>query len=66
MAYMVCNRWVWYYIGIEMFHKTLPEAQAGDSIGTLLRGIKREDLSRGMVMCAPGSLVTHTKAKAQV
>lgn len=49
-----------------MFHKSLEEAQAGDQLGVLVRGIKREDLRRGMVMCAPGTLKAHTKVKAQV
>ena len=40
---------------LEMFHKELPEGQAGDNLGALLRGVKREDLRRGMVLCAPGA-----------
>jgi elongation factor Tu len=52
--------------GIEMFRKTLDEGQAGDNIGVLLRGIEKEDLERGMVVAAPGSITPHTKFKAQV
>ena len=49
-----------------MFHKSLDEAQAGDQLGALVRGIKREELRRGMVLCAPGTVKAHTKFKAQV
>jgi len=52
--------------GIEMFRKLLDEAQAGDNIGALLRGIKREDIERGQVLCAPGTVTCHTKFTAQV
>ena len=52
--------------GIEMFRKLLDEGQAGDNIGALLRGIKREDIVRGQVLCKPGSLTCHTKFTAQV
>ena len=52
--------------GIEMFHKLLDEGQAGDNIGALLRGIKREDIVRGQVLCKPGSITCHTKFTAQV
>ena len=52
--------------GIEMFRKLLDEAQAGDNIGALLRGIKREDIVRGQVLCKPGSITCHTKFTAQV
>jgi elongation factor Tu len=52
--------------GIEMFRKLLDEGQAGDNIGALLRGIKREDIVRGQVLCKPGSLKCHTKFTAQV
>ena len=52
--------------GVEMFRKTLDEGQAGDNIGVLLRGIEKEDLERGMVVSAPGSITPHTKFKAQV
>ena len=52
--------------GIEMFRKLLDEAQAGDNIGALLRGIKREDLERGQVLTKPGTVTCHTKFTAQV
>ena len=52
--------------GIEMFRKLLDEAQAGDNIGALLRGIKREDVERGQVLVAPGSTTCHKKFTAQV
>ncbi|OGC80896.1 MAG: translation elongation factor Tu [candidate division Zixibacteria bacterium RBG_16_43_9] len=52
--------------GVEMFRKLLDEAQAGDNIGILLRGIEKEELERGMVVAAPGSITPHTKFKAEV
>ena len=52
--------------GIEMFHKLLDEAQAGDNAGILLRGIQRTDIERGQVLCKPGSIKPHTKFTAQV
>ncbi|XP_065055274.1 elongation factor Tu-like isoform X1 [Rhopilema esculentum] len=52
--------------GLEMFHKQLDNGQAGDNLGALVRGIKREDVKRGMVMCAPGSIKSYTKFDAQV
>lgn len=52
--------------GIEMFHKSLDRAEAGDNLGALVRGLKREDIRRGMVMCKPGSVKPHQKVKAQV
>ena len=52
--------------GIEMFRKLLDEAQAGDNIGCLMRGIKREDIIRGQVLCKPGSVTPHTDFKGQV
>jgi len=52
--------------GIEMFNKTLSEGQAGDNVGILLRGLKREDVERGQVLAAPGSVTTHTEFKAEV
>ena len=52
--------------GIEMFRKLLDEGQAGDNIGALLRGIKREDIVRVQVLCKPGSITCHTKFTAQV
>jgi elongation factor Tu len=52
--------------GVEMFHKLLDEGEAGDNIGVLLRGLKREEVVRGQVLCAPGSVTPHTKFEAQV
>ena len=52
--------------GIEMFKKELDQAQAGDNAGILLRGVKREDLKRGMVICKPGSVQAHTKFLASI
>ncbi len=52
--------------GIEMFRKLLDDAQAGDNVGLLLRGIEKKDLERGMVIAAPGSVTPHTKFKGQV
>jgi len=52
--------------GIEMFRKTLDEAVAGDNVGLLLRGIEKEELERGMVIAAPGSITPHTKFKGKV
>jgi elongation factor Tu len=52
--------------GIEMFRKTLDEGQAGDNVGILLRGVEKDELERGMVLAAPGSITPHTKFKAQV
>ena len=52
--------------GVEMFHKTLADGQPGDAVGILLRGIEREDISRGAVLSKPGSITPYTKAKAQV
>ncbi|XP_016086961.1 elongation factor Tu, mitochondrial-like, partial [Sinocyclocheilus grahami] len=52
--------------GIEMFHQSLERAEAGDNMGALVRGLKREDVRRGMVMCKPGSIQPHQKVKAQV
>ncbi len=52
--------------GLEMFHKMLDQAEAGDAIGALLRGVEREDIERGMVLAAPGSIKPHTYAEAQV
>jgi len=52
--------------GIEMFHKLLDYAEAGDNIGALLRGIRRTDIERGQVLCKPGSITCHTKFTAQV
>ncbi len=52
--------------GVEMFRKMLDEAQAGDNIGALLRGVQRADIERGQVLAKPGSIVPHTKFKAEV
>ncbi|MBI3783037.1 MAG: elongation factor Tu [Deltaproteobacteria bacterium] len=52
--------------GVEMFRKLLDEGQAGDNIGCLLRGTKREELERGQVLAAPGSITPHTKYEAEV
>ena len=51
--------------GIEMFRKTLDEAQAGDNIGVLLRGIEKDEVERGQVLAAPGSITPHTKFEAE-
>ncbi|MFI9110970.1 elongation factor Tu, partial [Bacillus subtilis] len=52
--------------GVEMFRKLLDYAEAGDNIGALLRGVAREDVQRGQVLAAPGSITPHTKFKAEV
>jgi len=52
--------------GVEMFRKLLDEGIAGDNIGALLRGLKREDVERGQVLAKPGSITPHTKFKAQI
>lgn len=52
--------------GVEMFRKILDDGQAGDNVGLLLRGIAKEDLERGMVIAAPGSVTPHTKFEAEV
>jgi elongation factor Tu len=52
--------------GVEMFRKLLDEGQAGDNIGALLRGLKREEVERGQVLAKPGSITPHTKFKAEV
>jgi elongation factor Tu len=52
--------------GIEMFHKQLDQGQAGDNLGALCRGIKREDVTKGMVMCKPGTVKPHTKFECQM
>ena len=51
--------------GVEMFRKLLDQGQAGDNVGALLRGTKREDVERGQVLCKPGSVKPHTKFKAE-
>ena len=52
--------------GVEMFRKLLDQGQAGDNVGVLLRGIKREDIERGQVLAKPGSITPHTKFEAEV
>ena len=52
--------------GVEMFRKELDQGQAGDNLGILLRGVKREDIERGQVICKPGTITPHTKFKGQV
>ncbi|MBI2865819.1 MAG: elongation factor Tu [Chloroflexi bacterium] len=52
--------------GVEMFHKLLDEAEPGDAVGLLLRGLEREDVQRGQVVALPGSVKPHTKAQAEV
>jgi elongation factor Tu len=52
--------------GVEMFRKLLDEGKAGENVGVLLRGTKREDVERGQVLSAPGSITPHTKFEAQV
>jgi len=52
--------------GIEMFHKDLDQGQAGDNMGALVRGLKREEVLKGMVMCKPGTVTQHQKFKAQM
>ena len=52
--------------GVEMFRKLLDSGEAGDNVGVLLRGTKREDVERGQVLCVPGSITPHTKFEAEV
>jgi elongation factor Tu len=52
--------------GVEMFRKLLDQGQAGDNVGVLLRGTKREEVERGQVLCKPGSITPHTKFEAEV
>ena len=52
--------------GVEMFNKSMAEGQAGDNVGCLLRGVKREDIQRGQVLAKPGSITPHTKFEAEV
>ena len=49
-----------------MFHKNLDHGEAGDQLGALLRGIKRDEVKRGMVVCEPGTVSAHKRVKAQV
>ncbi len=53
-------------VSLEMFHKTLDYAEPGDAVGVLLRGVERDNISRGMVLAKPGTLKPHTRAEAQV
>jgi elongation factor Tu len=52
--------------GVEMFRKLLDSGEAGDNVGVLLRGTKREEVERGQVLCKPGSITPHTKFEAEV
>ena len=52
--------------GVEMFKKSMDQGQAGDNVGILLRGLKRDDVLRGQVLCKPGSVTCHTKFEAEV
>jgi elongation factor Tu len=52
--------------GVEMFRKLLDQGEAGDNVGVLLRGTKREEVERGQVLCKPGSITPHTKFTAEV
>jgi elongation factor Tu len=52
--------------GVEMFNKILEEGMAGDNVGALLRGIEKDDVERGQVLCKPGSITPHTKFEAEV
>ena len=52
--------------GVEMFRKLLDEGRAGDNVGALLRGLKREDIERGQILCKPGSVTPHKKFKAEI
>jgi elongation factor Tu len=52
--------------GVEMFRKILDDGEAGDNVGLLLRGVEKDDIRRGMVICAPGSITPHTEFKCEV
>src|SRR4029078_5310348 len=52
--------------GLEMFNKLLDEAQAGENVGVLLRGLDKKDIERGMILCAPGTCKPHTKFKGTI
>ena len=52
--------------GVEMFQKTMDEGMAGDNVGVLLRGVEKDDLERGQVICKPGSIKPHSKFKGEV
>jgi len=51
-------------VGVEMFHKTLDQGEAGDQCGIMLKGVKKQDISRGQVLCLPGSVKTYTNFDA--
>jgi len=53
-------------VSVEMFQKSLDQGQAGDNVGILLRGLKKEDIERGQVLCKPGSITPHTEFEAEV
>lgn len=53
-------------VGLETFNKTLPEAQAGDQVGCLLKGVKKDDVRRGIVVCKPGTVRQVDQVMAQV
>ena len=55
-----------FHPGVEMFKKSMDFGQAGDNVGALLRGVKRDDVKRGQVLSAPGSVKTYKKFKAEV
>ena len=52
--------------GVEMFQKILEDAQAGDNVGCLLRGVEKDEIERGQVLCKPGSITPHTKFEGEV
>ena len=52
--------------GVEMFHKQLDQAESGDNVGVLLRGVQRNEISRGQVLAKPGSVHPHTEFEGQV
>jgi elongation factor Tu len=52
--------------GVEMFQKTLDSGMAGDNVGALLRGVEKDDIERGQVLCKPGSIKPHTQFKGQI
>ena len=55
-----------FFSGIEMFHQLLDRAEAGDQLGALIRGIKKEDVRRGQILSKPGTITMHNHFKAQV
>lgn len=66
MVLIVVVACLFVYVGVEMFRKSLDRGEAGDNVGVLLRGTKREDVFRGQVMCAPGTVKTYKKFQAEV